>query len=234
MTPDWIASDGNAMALVIDRDMVLMVVIFIAGVVFGLSAKHGFDHCTAGLWIKVMKPFQPDDVISVSGITGSVETIRWCITVLKTSDNTRMILPNRLLMDDLIITHPKTERSRIEIRFGITPDDDVDAALDIIDEALSKRQDILPEPMPKVALEEACTCAVAVKAQFWTLACNQDSARSDTIASVEALFAMEGVRGRVLNGEKGRRCGHHPDGRSNGAHGADLMSGQITRLADSL
>ena len=173
--------------------IMLAIVIFAAGLFFGLTLKTGLGHLVAGLILKIVKPFQLGDTISLAGSSGTVESVRWFSTVLVMPDNATINVPNIKLMESTIVNQTAKGTRKIEIMFGIEYGQDIDAAQDIIEEVLSKDPRIHADPCPRVAVSKYFSCGVVLVAQAWVSTSGYRQARSEITASVQNLLIAEDV-----------------------------------------
>lgn len=74
------------------------------GLAISLSSQDLFKNFIAGIYLLVERPFSVGDVISISGNTGTVLFIDLRTTVILTADKQRVIIPNTLVMSQVVIT----------------------------------------------------------------------------------------------------------------------------------
>jgi small conductance mechanosensitive channel len=193
MTIEYFSPAGDDLIALLGTSAILAMVIFAAGLLAGLLLRSGPGRLAAGIMLKAVKPFRPGDIISGGGVTGTVASIRLFNTVLVLPDNATLLVPNVTLMESTIVNHSAKGTRRIDLMFGIEYGGDIDAAMDIIEEVLSKDPRVLAAPSPHVAVAEYCTCGVVLVAQPWVSASDCWQVRSETTASVHKLFDAEGV-----------------------------------------
>ena len=75
----------------------------------------------------------------MAGITGKVQEIRIFSTILKTPDNKEMIVPNGLITSDVITNLTSQENRRIDLVIGVSYDDDIKLAKQIIEDTITAR-----------------------------------------------------------------------------------------------
>jgi small-conductance mechanosensitive channel len=83
----------------------------VLSVIVGLAAQKTLGNIFAGMALLVYRPFSVGDVIQVSaptGVeTGVVQTIDLAYTILLSSDNRKVIVPNNILYDSVTINIKK-------------------------------------------------------------------------------------------------------------------------------
>ncbi|BBO70397.1 hypothetical protein DSCA_43270 [Desulfosarcina alkanivorans] len=207
MRIELFSSAGNELIAVLGTSVILAMIIFAAGLLVGSLLRSGPGRLVAGIMLKAARPFRLGDIISGGGVTGTVSSISWFNTVLVMPDNATLLVPNVNLMEGTIVNHTAKGTRRIDIMFGIEHGGDIDAAMDIIEEVLSKDPRVLDIPPPRVAVTEYCTCGVVLVAQPWVSAGDCWQVRSETTASIHKLFDAEGVHMHCPR-EDARKCRH--------------------------
>ncbi len=193
MTMESFFSTGYDLIALQGIGVVLAIVIFVSGLAIGIVLKAEPFQFIAGMMLKAVKPFRPGDTISGDGVTGTVESIRLFNTVLVTPDNATLFIPNINLMKSTIINHTSKGTRQIEVMFGLEHGGDVEAAIDIIEEVLSKDKRVLTEPCPRVTVAEYLVCGIVLIARLWVSSNKHLQIRSEIMSSVYKLFNEEDI-----------------------------------------
>ena len=126
----------------------LMVIISAAGLAIGLALKDSLSNFASGVMIIVFRPFKIGDFISASGVSGVVDEIGMFCTLMHTGDNQRIIVPNSVVFGSTIVNASALATRRIDLTIGISYDDNMGKAKDIILDVLSKDARVLTDPAP--------------------------------------------------------------------------------------
>lgn len=107
-----------------------------AGVAIGMALSGTLQNFAGGVLILFIKPYKIGDFIEFGGYQGTVKEIQIFNTVLNTTDNKSIIIPNGGLSTGTINNYSKEEYRRLEWNISISYGDDMDVArktaLDII------------------------------------------------------------------------------------------------------
>ena len=76
-------------------------------------------------------------------------------------------MPNSNLTDDVIKNPVAKEQLRLKFLFGISYDDDIDKATEIIVEEAEAHEGILEDPAPSVRLTELGDSSVGLQSRIW-------------------------------------------------------------------
>ena len=105
----------------------------IAGLAIGYAAKDSLSNFTSGIFIAVFQPFRVGDFVDFRQDYGQVEDLTLRHTVIRTSDNRRIIVPNSIMGTEPIINWSIMEPEIVWIvDFDLEKAGDIDRAREII------------------------------------------------------------------------------------------------------
>lgn len=145
-----------------------LAVLGAASLAVGLALKDSLANFSSGVLLIFFRPFKVGDWVTVGGETGKVETISVFSTILSTADNQKKIIPNGAIANTTITNINANPTRRIELTVGISYDDDIRAAKDILWELIRADARILAEPKPLVAVAELANSSVNLVLRSWT------------------------------------------------------------------
>jgi small-conductance mechanosensitive channel len=143
----------------------------------GFALQSVIANFVAGVFIFTDRPFRIGDWIEWDGHSGIVEDISFRVTRVRTFDNELLTVPNSALTDDVIKNPVAKGQLRLQVPFGISYDDDIERANEIILEEASAHPDILDDPAPSVRLTELGDSSVVLTSRIWI----GDPSRSDFV-----------------------------------------------------
>ncbi len=76
-----------------------------AGLAIGLALQGSLANFAAGVMLILFQPFKVGDEVEAGGASGLVQEIQIFSTILKTSDNKTIIMPNAKITADKIVIH---------------------------------------------------------------------------------------------------------------------------------
>lgn len=121
-----------------------------AGLAIGLALKDSLSNVASGVGLVTLKPFRVGDVVTISGMTGKVESVSIFQTVLRGADNQTITLPNSLITTSPIVNFTPGKMRRIELVIGIDYGDDIETARKAALDVMLADARILREPAPDV------------------------------------------------------------------------------------
>jgi len=106
----------------------------IGGIAIALAAKETLENLIASFTIFIDKPFTVGDLVKVDGVEGTIEKVGFRSTVLRSTDKTTIIIPNRAMIDGVLENMTRRNFRRVKFNIGITYETDSEMIKKIIAE----------------------------------------------------------------------------------------------------
>lgn len=146
----------------------LIAVASAATLAIGMALSGTAQNFAGGVMIMLMKPYRVGDYISAQGQSGTVREIKLFSTVITTTDNQTIYIPNNSIATAIIDNYSTAELRRVDWTVGISYGDDVDAARGAILAMLKGDPRILPDPEPVVWVAALADSSVNLTVRCWT------------------------------------------------------------------
>ena len=164
-----------------------------AGLAVGLALSGTLQNFAGGVMILILKPFKVGDLIETSGYTGTVKEIQIFATILNTPDNKRIVLPNGGLSTNSLVNYNTEATRRVDFKFGISYNDDVEKAKGIISDIASKDERVMKDPAPFIRMGELGDSSVNITVRLWVNTPDYWAVYFDTMENVYAAFNSGGI-----------------------------------------
>lgn len=165
-----------------------------AGVAIGMALSGNLSNFAGGLIILVFKPFKVGDFIDTAGgMSGTVREIQIFHTILTTTDNRIIYVPNGSLSSNAIVNYSKQDTRRIDWSFGVEYGEDFEKVKAVLERIIANDERILKDPAPFIALEALSASSVDIKVRVWTRASDYWGVTFDMNKVVYATFNKEGI-----------------------------------------
>ncbi|MEJ2265713.1 MAG: mechanosensitive ion channel family protein [Anaerolineales bacterium] len=148
----------------------------ITSIAIGFAFRDVAQNFLAGILVLLTQPFRIGDQIIVSGFEGTVEDIQTRATFIRMYDGRRVVIPNANLFIESVIVNTAAETRRSQYDIGISYEADLDQARRLMLRAMSRVEDVLPDPSPDTLVVKLDESTVNVRARWWT-----DSRRKEVI-----------------------------------------------------
>lgn len=141
-----------------------------AGLAVGLAFQGTLSNFASGVMLLLFRPLSVGDAVSVAGNAGIVRDIGLFSLEMDTFDGVRMVVPNSKVYGETIINYSTNPTRRIELVAGVSYDDDLEVAGEVLRRMVTSDQRILPDPEPMVAVTELADSSVNFTIRVWTTA----------------------------------------------------------------
>jgi small conductance mechanosensitive channel len=146
----------------------------VAGLALSFAAQDSLANIIAGFLVFIDKPFEVGDRIRVADQYGKVSSITMRSTRIRTNNNTYVIIPNKKIIDEVLVNHSKHGETRVEIPLGIAYKEDIRAARPVLLAALQGIEGILEYPAPDVVVTELGDSSVNMHVRVWISDADQE------------------------------------------------------------
>ena len=178
----------------------------ILAVAIGFASQHAMSNIVSGFFIVLFKPFRINDRLTIRDtMSGIVEDITLRHTVIRNFENRRIIIPNALISDEIVVNSDFTNDNICKwIDVAISFDSDIDVAKNIL------REEVLTHPLridnrdaeqlaagdPEVVVRVLSLGEYAVNLRAWAWAKNSADSfvmSCDVYESIKKRFDKEGI-----------------------------------------
>jgi len=157
-----------------------VAVIGAAGLAVGLALQGSLANFAAGVLLIIFKPFKAGDFIEAGGALGAVQEVQIFNTVVSSPDNRRIIIPNAKITSDKITNFSAIDRRRVDLVFGISYDDDIRKAKEVLENIVKNDDRVMEDPAPVVAVSELGDSSVNLVCRPWVKPADYWSVYFDT------------------------------------------------------
>jgi len=171
----------------------VLAVIGATGFVVAFALQDTLSNFASGLMIMLYRPFDVDDFVDVSGVMGKVRSMTLVSTTIMTPDNKLMIVPNNSIWGNVITNSTGSSKRRVDLVFGISYNDDIDAAQKAMEEILAEHSQVLDDPEPKVRLHELADSSVNFICRPWVRTSDYWDVYWDITRQVKERFDRDGI-----------------------------------------
>jgi small conductance mechanosensitive channel len=143
----------------------LIAGIGVAGAGIALAMQGVLSNVAAGLTIIFTRPFRTGEYIAISGVDGSVESIGLFKTTLIHADLSRVVIPNRKIVGEIL--HNYGSIRQLDIEVGVAYDTDLNTALATINAVLAGNARVLSEPAPVIGVSMLADSSIQIAVKPW-------------------------------------------------------------------
>ena len=165
----------------------------VTGFILGFAFQESLGNLASGMMIAINEPFKVGDTVEAAGHLGKILEMNMMATVMATADNKRIVLPNKSVWGGPITNFSALKTRRVDMQIGIAYGEDIEKAIGIVKETLSRIPGVLAEPEPAVAVAALDSSQVTLNVRPWVDGADYWSVLSETLKRVKDEFDRAGV-----------------------------------------
>ena len=158
----------------------------VAGVGVGLAMQGVLSNFVAGLTIIFTKPFRVGEYVEMLGVQGSVEMIELFSTKLINPDRSRVIIPNRKIVGEILHNYGKIRQ--LDLTVGVAYDSDLSEAITVLRGILNQSPRVLKDPAPLVGVTLLADSSIDIAVKPWTTLADYGAAKAELYQAILERF----------------------------------------------
>ena len=163
------------------------------GVAVGMALSGNLQNLAGGIVILLFRPFKVGDYIEAQGTGGTVGEIQIFHTILTTSDNKKIYLPNGALSSGNITNYSKEPLRRVDFTVAVEYGEDIDKVRKALKDILDKDERVLQEPAPVIVLGALADSSVNITVRVWVKSENYWNVFFQTNETIYNEFNRQGI-----------------------------------------
>ena len=144
----------------------------VMGIAVGFAAQDSLANIFAGLIIFIDKPFLGGDWVTVAGQYGEVSQITLRSTRIRTLNNTFVVIPNKTIIDEVLVNHSHHGAVRVDVPVGIAYKENIPEARKALLGAARSVPHVMSNPEPSVTVKGLGDSSVDMELRVWIAEAN--------------------------------------------------------------
>lgn len=144
-----------------------LAVVGAAGLAIGLALKGSLDNVASGFMVVALRQIHVGDYIEIGGKEGFVHSIKVFNTTLRTRDFKTIIIPNSIFTSESVTNYTTAGRLRAQLVFGISYEDDIQKAKDILYRVIKENPRVMQIPEPFVGVKTMNDSSIDFDIHAW-------------------------------------------------------------------
>ena len=138
-------------------------------------------------------PFEVGQTIKAAGLMGKVEAISFVNTRIRTFDGKVFFVPNKTILNDIVINYHFTPTRRMKIDIPIRYDQDIIKAKRLLEAVMIEDPRVKKSPRPVVWVMDVSNGCVKLGGRCWADNIKYWATRVDLIEKAKIRFDNEGI-----------------------------------------
>ena len=160
----------------------------ISAVILGFAFKNIGENFLSGLLLAFNRPFKIGDLIITSGFTGTITSMDFRTTNIRTDEGKDVYIPNSMILNNPLTNITREGLRRFDFSIQLDYNNDIVLAKQMISKAVGEVAEVLKIPAPIIVVDQL-TSTVSVKAYYW-------------IDALKAERAILEIKGEVIERSK--------------------------------
>ena len=165
-----------------------------AGLAIGMAFSGNLQNLAGGIILLFLKPFKIGDFIEVQGVSGFVKAIQIFHTILTTTDNKELYIPNGALSSGNITNYTKNDLRRVDFTISVEYGTETEKVKEVTLALIQEDERIMQDPAPFIAVKELADSSVDFVLRVWTKASDYWDVFFDTNERIYSEFNKQGVK----------------------------------------
>jgi small conductance mechanosensitive channel len=169
----------------------LVAGIGVAGLGIGIALQGVLGNVIAGLTIIFTKPFRVGEHIEIASMKGDVQTIELFSTTLVHPDRSRIIIPNRKIVGEIL--HNFGTVRQVHLSVVVPHGSDLGAVLALAREVVAANSRVLPEPVVVIGVAQVELTGVRVGVHPWVRVPDVVAVEGELYRALVERFGSAGI-----------------------------------------
>ncbi|MDD4161029.1 MAG: mechanosensitive ion channel family protein [Methanothrix sp.] len=167
-----------------------------ASIVVGLAAQSSLSNVISGIINSVSQPFRIGDAVTFRDEFCYIEDMRLIHTIMRTWDNRRLVVPNSILQNEVIINYSMNDPSvLVPVPVQVSYESDISKAMQIMTDAARSHPDCIPSrDLPNTVVMELQDSGILLR--LLSMAKDQSTAfgmTRDLLLEIKKDFDEQGI-----------------------------------------
>ena len=172
--------------------LALVGVLGVAGVGVGLAMQGVLSNIVAGLTIIFVKSFRVGEYIEINNVHGQVDTIELFSTTLVHPDRSRVIVPNRKIVGEILHNYGKIRQADLSV--SVSYDTDLNRAFEIVRDVLNRNARVLKDPAPVFGTSTLADSSIVLAIKPWASVADFGPMQAEVNKAVVEQFRDAGIQ----------------------------------------
>lgn len=164
-----------------------------ASFIMAFALQDTLGNLAAGLMIMINRPFDEGDYVDIGGVAGTVQSVSIVSTKVTTPDNQIIVVPNSAVWGNVITNVTASPTRRVDLVFGISYDDSIAEAQEVLERVVAAHPLVLKDPEPTIRVNELADSSVNFIVRPWAKGSDYWVVYWDLMRQVKEAFDAAGI-----------------------------------------
>ena len=171
----------------------VVAVIASAGVAVGLALQGALSNLAGGIMLVLFKPFHVGDYVDAAGVSGTVKEVSLFYTIIITTDNRHISVPNGSLMNANVVNYSTEPLRRVDLTFACAKSETPADIQNIMLNVMNANPKVLQDPAPFARLSGGTNESMQFTVRAWVKNADYWDVYFDLNQSITEALSAAGV-----------------------------------------
>lgn len=163
----------------------IVAIIGAAGLAIGLALQGSLSNFAAGVLLILFRPFKVGELVIISSIQGTVDSIQIFSTTIVTPTGETVTIPNNQVLSTNIINYTRQPNRRIDLTIGVDYSADIKDVYHILQNSVDKTPNILTDLGVTIRFNELAASSINFIVLVWTTNENYGAVRTVLLENIK-------------------------------------------------
>ena len=139
----------------------------VTGVVLGFALQESISSIFSGMMLAINQPFGLGDYVDIGSTSGTVKAMDIMSVTLRTPDNKKITMSNKLVWSQVITNYSSLDRRRLDMTTGVAYGTDLEKAKAVIKGVIDSYPEVLQDPAPVIEVSALADSEVTFIVRPW-------------------------------------------------------------------
>ena len=163
----------------------------VLGAGIALATQGVLSNAVAGLTIIFTKPYRVGHYVAIVGVEGRVEEISMFNTVLAHADRSRVVVPNRKIVGEILHNYGQIRQAELVVQ--VAYDSDIERVLGIVRRLVQDNARVLRDPPAAIQVTALGDSAVHISIKPWVAVADNAVVAGELYLAIVETLRQQGI-----------------------------------------
>jgi small conductance mechanosensitive channel len=172
----------------------VVAVLGAAGLAVGLALQGSLSNFAAGVMLIVLRPYKIADVVVIGKYTGRVDAIKVFHTIIITTDNREITIPNGQIIAAPLENLTVLGRRRLDLIVTVAQASDLAKVREVLRGVLAADDRFHKSPAPTIEIAEITDAAIKLQVRPWASCDDYGRCTTETMEHIKTAMDRAGLK----------------------------------------
>jgi len=182
----------------------LVASVGLTGFALGFALKDVLSNLLSGIMLLIYRPFCIGDQIKLNDYEGTIKEIRMRDTVMRAFDGRNVIIPNTLLITQVVVNNTTSKLIRESVTIAVPVDAKINEVRELFLREMEKNSAITGRVETPIRLKQIDQDTVQLEGRYWfdPRSASGATVKNEVVQAIKTMLQGAGIEIREATGEE--------------------------------